>query len=73
MPPLPRDGRVTWTSFAVGYAPVAGAQDIADITRMPGGAEDDALRDVRTIIATYAPDARDDLESMIELGKLELG
>jgi len=40
---------------------------------MPGGAEDDALRDVRTIIATYAPDARDDLESMIELGKLELG
>lgn len=49
------------------------AQDIADITRMLGGADEDTLQDVRTVIATYAPDARDDLESMIELGKLELG
>jgi hypothetical protein len=47
------------------------AQDIADITRMVGGADDEALDRVRGVVAAYMPDASQDVESMIELGRLE--
>lgn len=47
------------------------AQDIADITRMLGGAEEDALASVRAAVAQYMPDACADVESMIVLGRLE--
>ncbi len=47
------------------------AQDIADITRMLGGADESALAEVRATVARYMPDAVNDVESMIVLGRLE--
>jgi hypothetical protein len=46
-------------------------QDLADITRMLGAADDTALEAVRTVITRYEPTALEDVESMIMLGKLE--
>lgn len=46
-------------------------QDLADISRMLGLADEDSLRKVRIIIGKYLPDDREDLESLILLGKLE--
>ncbi|MDP9237813.1 MAG: hypothetical protein M3P30_10560 [Chloroflexota bacterium] len=48
------------------------AQDVADVTRMLGGADDAALGDVRAAVGRYAADLADDLESLIALGQLEL-
>ena len=47
------------------------SQDIADITRMLGGADEDALGEVRAAVARFMPDAGEDVESMIALGRLE--
>jgi len=46
-------------------------QDIADITRMLGQANDRALDSIRTIFKQFAPSDLSDLESLITLGKLE--
>jgi hypothetical protein len=48
------------------------ALDVADVTRMLGGATDEALNGVRMAIQRYAADLSDDLESLIALGQLEL-
>mgnify|MGYP001252823881 CR=1 FL=1 len=48
-------------------------QDLADISRMLGLADDPALDQVRAVVRTYMDDAREDLESLIALGKLETG
>jgi len=45
--------------------------DIGDLTRMLGGATEPALAPVREAVRTYLPDAVDDLESLIQLGRLE--
>ncbi len=47
------------------------AQDIADITRMLGAADDAILESVRSVVAKHTPDASEDVESMIKLGKME--
>ncbi len=47
-------------------------QDLADITRMLGQADDTTLDAVRTVFAEYHPSDIEDLESMITLGKLEM-
>jgi hypothetical protein len=47
------------------------AQDIADLSRMLGGADEALLGQVRTVVQTYMDDAAEDLESLIMLGKLE--
>jgi hypothetical protein len=47
------------------------AQDIADLSRMLGGADEALLEQVRTVVRTYMDDAAEDLESLIMLGKLE--
>ena len=47
------------------------SQDIADITRMLGGADESALAEVRAAVARHNPDAVADIESMIVLGRLE--
>lgn len=47
------------------------AQDIADITRMLGAADSPMLGQVRTVVARFVPDAVEDIESMIVLGKME--
>lgn len=47
------------------------SQDIADITRMLGGADEDALAEVRAVVTQHMPDAASDVESMIVLGRLE--
>jgi hypothetical protein len=46
-------------------------QDLADITRMLGAANDQTLNEVRQTIQKYQPEALEDIESMIVLGKLE--
>ena len=46
-------------------------QDIADISRMLGGADDTLLENVRTLFRELQPLDLDDLESLITLGKLE--
>ncbi len=46
-------------------------QDIADITRMLGAADEEQLQQVRRTVAGYMPDALEDIESMIVLGKME--
>lgn len=45
--------------------------DIGDLTRMLGGASDEALTAVRGVIGTYVNDAVEDLESFMALGRLE--
>jgi hypothetical protein len=47
------------------------SQDLADISRMLGGATDLQLQQVKKIINQYLPNAVEDLESLIVLGKLE--
>lgn len=47
------------------------AQDVADISRMLGCADDDAINAVRDIVRRYHEQDLDDLESLINLGKLE--
>lgn len=47
------------------------SQDLADISRMLGGATTDQLQAVREVINQYLPTAKEDLESLIILGKLE--
>jgi hypothetical protein len=47
------------------------SQDIADITRMLGGADESALAEVRAVVAWHNPEAVNDVESMIVLGRLE--
>jgi|YelNatPaOPRAMG01_1025707.scaffolds.fasta_scaffold19831_7 hypothetical protein len=49
------------------------AQDIADITRMLGLASDEELARVREVVARYAPEEAEDLETLIYLGQLEMG
>ncbi len=46
--------------------------DIGDLTRMLGGADESALELVRNAVKTYLPNAVEDLESLIILGKLEM-
>jgi hypothetical protein len=48
-------------------------QDLADISRMLGLAKDIDLKKVRQVIKNYLPSANEDLESLIMLGKLEMG
>jgi hypothetical protein len=45
--------------------------DMGDLTRMLGRADDEALAQVRSVIRTYMSNAIEDLESLIQLGKLE--
>jgi hypothetical protein len=47
------------------------SQDIADISRMLGVAEDLQLQRVKKVINQYLPNAAEDLESLVMLGKLE--
>ncbi len=46
--------------------------DIADVTRMLGLASDADLDAVRDVVRQFDPDALDDVESMIVLGRMEM-
>ncbi len=46
--------------------------NLADVTRMLGQAAEKVLNAVRGLFAEYASEDIDDLESLIELGRLEL-
>lgn len=48
-------------------------QDLADISRMLGGADEAALDEVRGLVSRLRPEDREDLESLAQLGKLEQG
>lgn len=47
-------------------------QDVADVTRMLGGASDADLEGVRGTVQRHAESLAEDLESLIALGQLEL-
>lgn len=47
------------------------AQDIADISRMLGWADESELDKVRAVVAQYSPEDIEDLESLIYLGQQE--
>jgi hypothetical protein len=46
-------------------------QDLADISRMLGQADTEMLAAVRALFAQWLPDEMEDLESLIQLGRLE--
>jgi hypothetical protein len=46
--------------------------DLSDISRMLGQASDRELDEVREVIKMYDPNSSEDLESLIQLGKLEM-
>jgi hypothetical protein len=46
--------------------------DLSDISRMLGQAEDQELTRVRQAIELYDPNSLEDLESLIQLGKIEM-
>ena len=48
-------------------------RDVADVTTMLGWADDDAIAAVRAAVSHYSPADRDDLESLIYLGRRERG
>lgn len=48
-------------------------QDLADITRMLGQASEDLLASVRELFGQLLPEEMDDLESLITLGRLDMG
>lgn len=48
-------------------------QDLADVARMLGGASEEARQATRELFRRWLPDAVEDLESLIQLGELELG
>ena len=48
-------------------------QDLADVSRMLGLAKIEELNHIREVIKNYLPTAQEDLESLIMLGKLEMG
>lgn len=49
------------------------AQDLADAARMLGLASEDLREQARVVFRRHAPEALEDLESLITLGKLEMG
>ena len=49
------------------------AQDLADAARMLGLASEEVRQETRRVFQRHAPDALEDLESLITLGKLEMG
>jgi len=48
-------------------------QDLADLSRMLGLASEEELAPVRAVVARYAPEEAEDLESLILLGQIEMG
>ncbi len=46
-------------------------QDLTDSSRMLGGADEITLEQVRIAVRSYCTDAVEDLESLIQIGKLE--
>ena len=51
---------------------VSRTQDLADVSRMLGSAKQTELTQVREVINEYLPTAKEDLESLIDLGQLEV-
>jgi hypothetical protein len=49
------------------------AQDLADVSRMLGGATAAELDRTRQAVAAHLPEASEDLESLIRLGRMEYG
>jgi len=47
------------------------AQDVADVSRMLGWANDEQLDEVRAVVARYSPQDAEDLESLIFIGRQE--
>lgn len=67
------DGRPTLTLEHLVVAKLVSgrAVDVADLSRMLGAADGEALAAVRGAVGRHLPDASEDLEQLIVLGKLE--
>lgn len=48
-------------------------QDLADVSRMLGLADENTLTKIKSVVKAYLSTAMEDLESLILLGKLEIG
>ncbi len=48
-------------------------QDLADISRMLAWAEDSTVEETRSAVKEFLPEAADDVQSLLELGRLERG
>jgi len=48
------------------------AQDLADVARILGAAQDARRHEAREVISRWLPEASEDLESLIALGRLEM-
>ena len=48
-------------------------QDLADVSRMLAWADDPMLAEIRAAIGQFLPDAMEDLQSLLDLGRLERG
>jgi len=48
------------------------AQELADAARMLGAAQETRRNETREVVRRWLPEALDDLESLIALGRLEL-
>jgi hypothetical protein len=48
-------------------------QDLSDVSRMLGLADETQLIQIRAIVKQYLSNVEEDLESLILLGKLEIG
>lgn len=48
------------------------AQDLADAARMLGGTSEARHQETRALFRRWFPDALDDLDSLIALGRLEM-
>lgn len=46
-------------------------QDLADVSRMLGGADERAVSEVRAAVGRFLPDASEDFEGLVALGRLE--
>lgn len=49
------------------------AQDLADAARMLGAASESRREEAREVFRRWFPEALEDLESLIALGRLEMG
>jgi hypothetical protein len=72
---FPAGGMPTLTlSYAVAAKLIsARPQDSGDIARMLGGAGDQPVEDVRSVVRRIRPDDADDLDGLIASGRLEFG
>lgn len=62
---------IPWPYLVVMKLQASRSQDLSDISRMLGGASETTLQEARKAVQNYCTEAVEDLESLIQIGKLE--